>query len=444
MTFSYVGRLGMNFWLEAILAACALMLFGYLTAGEAEMLIFTLAVSLPFIIGGWLYRAGGQNTLLHLLLYPLLAGVAVLGFYWFDSFLIALLLAGGIYWRIHELSQDIFHFDNLLKRFIFAYGICLTHLALASMFLPSDAESPFDPQAFYGMFVVILASYLVLNACLYMVHVQIPHGRPPVRIRLTLSVQWLLSRALLVSGYLLGGYSLLWLLSTLWNWMKGPLGDLVNALFAPILQMLSDWTEGLAGLFSKNRNIENMLNNQENGAELPYEELQGTGEPLFTALEPYLIAALVLLAAILLARYIWKRRNSLKAGENSPTLPVMQTTLSELEPLETEPEQPMLDLQTFFQGRRGPSEEPVRYAYYQFLKHMSGQGIPMHRYETTQEYLKRLRHQLQDSEQIQLAEQITRFYEQYRYQEHSLSDSDLEAMQEAVRKLLETSPPPRT
>jgi len=437
MSFSFLGRLGLGFWLEALLAASALMLFGYLAAGKTEMLLFAIAVSVPFMIGVWLYRAGGQNTLLHLLLYPLLAGAALLGFYWFDSWLIALLLAGGLYWRIHELSQDTFHFDNLLRRFIFVNAICLTHLALAALFLPADPKAPFDPQAFYGMLAVILASYLVLNACLYMSHVQIPHGRPPFRIRLTLSAQWFLSRVLLVSGYLLGGYSLLWLLHVLWTWLKDPFWELLYNLFDPLMQMLSSWT---AGLFA-NRQMEEIKNNQEMGKDQPYEELEGAGEPLFTALEPYLIAGLVLLAAVLLARFIWKRRHTPKAGEEVLSVPVLQTTISELEPSESEPGQPLLDLNTFFKNRKGPSEEPVRYAYYQFLQHMSAQGIPIHRYETTQEFLQRLRTSLPDPIQVQLAERITRFYEQYRYQEHSLSEPDLEAMLEAVRKLLETSPP---
>jgi putative NADPH-quinone reductase len=64
--------------------------------------------------------------------------------------------------------------------------------------------------------------------------------------------------------------------------------------------------------------------------------------------------------------------------------------------------------------------------------------MPIYRFETSQEYLKRLQQQWQDAASLQLAATITDSYEKYRYHEQSLSPEELAAMQQAVKSLRET------
>ncbi|MCM3079288.1 DUF4129 domain-containing protein [Brevibacillus invocatus] len=439
MSFFALGRLGIHFWMEALMTAGLLMLFGFLSISVTHMLVFGLAASALFLMGSWLHQSGSRILLLHLLMYPLFAGIGMLGYLFFDSWLIALLLTGLLYWRVQSISQSSFQYDNLQNRFFLTVWICLTHLIIAVLFLRSGDGATIDPVPFYGMFILILASYLVLNWLVYMTDLRNTQARPSVGMTLSLGTQLLATRSLVVAGYVLCASLLLWLIGSLWAWLKEPVGELLYLLFSPILELFSEWSQSLAGLLANNKRITDMLHDQGGAAEQAQENMDGTGVPLFASLEPYLIGGTILLVAVLLALYIWRQRNLTKAeADHQESQPIASSVLTDLAPPE-EPEQPMLDLDRFFHRRPGPTEDPVRYAYFEFLQHMSRQGIQIYRYETSQEFLQRLRIQLNNAEHLVLAERITRYYEQYRYQEHSLSPEDLAAMQQAVRQLIASS-----
>lgn len=422
--------------MEALVTAGLLMLFSYLPISVAQMLFFALAASALFLIGSWLHQSGSRILLLHFLMYPLLAGIGMLGYMFFDSWLIALLLTGLLYWRIQSISQSSFQYDNLQNRFFLAICICLTHLMISVLFLRTANGVAFDPVPFYGMLALILASYLVLNWIIYMTDLRNTQARPSVGTAVSLGTRLLATRSLVVAGYVLCASLLLWLLRSLWARLKEPVGEMLYLLFSPILELLAEWSQHLAGLLVNNKRITDMIQDQGGAAEQANENMNGTGVPLFASLEPYLIGGTILLVAVLLALYIWRQRNLTQAkADHQESLPIASNVLTDLVAPE-EPGQPALDLDRFFHRRPGPSEDPVRYAYFEFLQHMSRQGIQIYRYETSQEFLQRLRRQLDSAEHLVLAERITRYYEQYRYQEHSLSPEDLAAMQQAVRQLI--------
>jgi Domain of unknown function (DUF4129) len=434
MTFAALGRSGIPFWMEALLASSLLMFFGYLTTGVAHMFVFVLTAFLFFLIGSWLHRSGGRFLALHLLLYPLFAGVAILSYMLFNSWLIAVILTGLLSWRIYSLSHSSLHFDLLQNRFYLAISICLMHLTLAVLFLPTKDNGVFDPAPYYGMLVLISVSYLVLNYLLYLTKEQLVHARPAARITALLGTQALATRSLIISVFLLVAAFLLWLLNTLWTWLREPLGELLSLLAKPFVETLAEWTEKLAAIIAK---LSALFGGGGQGTPRPPEPIplneQANEVSLITAWESSIIAGIILIVVVTLTLYIWRQR---KLSNTTIELhPLADARLTDLKPVSDEEAPPLLDLDRFFHKRLGPSDDPVRYAYFEFIQIMSGKGIRIYRYETSQEFLRRLREHLKNPEQLVLAERITRYYEQYRYQEHSLSNEDLAAMQQAVRQL---------
>ncbi|WP_312114548.1 DUF4129 domain-containing protein [Brevibacillus reuszeri] len=441
MTLSTVGRWTLAFWLEALLIGSCLTLLGWMSAGLSPLLAFTVISLLLLIAGSWLYQGGGRSLLLHLLLYPTVLGVGLFSYYMFGSWLIALLLAGLYYWRIHSVSADGIGHANLQRRFVLALMVCLMQLVVAGVYGSVAHPDTFDPGVYYEMLMLILGSFLLVSMGAYVLREESLPVRLSAKIRMTLGGQVLGSRLLLIALYLAGGSALLGLLQLLWSWLKGPIGSALYFLLVPLLKVLTEWMEGLSEKMGKDRRVTDLLNNQGQGEEMPHEQVNA-GEPLISMLEPYLIAAVILVFLIILGRYMWKRRYQAIQESKKEAVTASPTVYT---PVSSVPDQDdtSWDVANWFKKPIGPTEEPARYAYFQFLQEMAKQGFTIHRHETSQEFLRRIqRHPLPNPNRLELASRITGYYEQYRYQEQSLRDTDLEAMQEAVQALRSISPPP--
>ncbi|MDF2679312.1 MAG: hypothetical protein K0R47_502 [Brevibacillus sp.] len=437
MIVTTIGRWTLAFWLEALLLAGGFMLFGYLSASFGPFLLFGIIASLLFAMGGLIFHEGSRNPLFPMLLYVIVAGVGVLGYLVFDSWMIALIAAALFFWRIQAVASDGISHANLQRRFVLVLLVCLVQLVIGGLYGSAVHSEAFQATTYYWMLGLTLGSYLLLSLLEYVTREQIITPRLPASSRVKLGGQVLAAHSLVTIGYLLVASAVLGALALLWSWVKGPLGSGLYWLMKPILEQLAAWTEGLSGVLGKDRRVNDLLDNQGQGGDQPYLPTD-QGEPLFNVLEPYLIVGVSLLILIGLARFIWKRRHH-KEGAPEQTPPTSDATAwTPLSGSDGEEGSPLRDIRHWFKKTPGPADDPARYAYYQFLKHTASRGMPIYRFETSQEYLKRLQQQWQDAASLQLAATITDSYEKYRYHEQSLSPEELAAMQQAVKSLRET------
>ncbi|QHZ58729.1 DUF4129 domain-containing protein [Brevibacillus sp. NSP2.1] len=435
MSFSLVSRWTLTFWLEALLVGGSLMMLGWMTADFGALLFFCLAGCLLLIAGSWLYHHGGRHTVLHLLLYPFVLGVGVLSFVLFGSWLIALALAGVFFWRIQGAAANGINHVSLLRRFVLAFMVCLIQLVVAALYGTAVDSETFSPAPYFGMLALVTASYVLIAVGAYLLREEALPIRLPARLRLMLAGQVLGTRLLVTVGYVAAASALLGLLSLLWSWVKGPLGTGLYMLIEPALQMLAEWISGLSQVLDKDQRVHNVLNNEGQGGNPPLEPVS-QGEPLFSLLEPYLISLFVVVALFLLGRYMWKRRNRNWQAEPKAVTAAPAIDLAPLPPA-AEGEAAEWDVSKWFKKPLGPADDATRYAYFQFLQTMGKQGVTIHPHETTQEFLQRLqKHPALTAAQLELAGKITDFYEQYRYQEHPLSQQELADMQQAVQALV--------
>ncbi|KQL43477.1 hypothetical protein AN963_28935 [Brevibacillus choshinensis] len=438
MIVTTIGRWTLAFWLEALLLAGCFMLFGYLSAGFGPFLLFGIITSLLFVIGGLIFHEGSRNPLFLMLLYVIVAGVGVLSYLTFDSWMIALIVAALYFWRIQAVASDGISHANLQRRFVLVLMVCLIQLVIGGLYGSAVHSEDFQATTYYWMLGLTLGSYLLLSLLEYVTREHTIPTLLPASIHVKLGGQVLAAHSLVTIGYLLIASAVLGALALLWSWVKGPLGSGLYWLIEPILKKLADWAEGLSGVLERDGRVNDVLDNQGQGADQSYLPLD-QGEPLINLLEPYLIAGASLLILIVLTRYIWKRRYH-KEGVPEQTPPTHDasawTPLSESDDKDGSP---LRDVRHWFKKTPGPADDPVRYAYYQFLKHTASRGMPIYRFETSQEYLLRLQRQWQDPASLQLAAKITDSYEKYRYREQSLAPEELAAMKQAVKSLRETA-----
>lgn len=434
MTGITIGRWTLAFWLEALLIASALMLFGWMSASVIHFLTFGVIASLLLALGSLAFHEGSRHPLFHMLLYPIVAAAGVSGYLAFDSWPLALILAALCFWRIHSVASSGVSHANLQRRFVLALMAGLMQLSLAALFETAASPGAFDPSVYYGMLGLTLGSYLLLGSIEFVTREPFIPFRLPAGLRAKLGGQVVASHSLITLGFVLVASVVLGALGMLWSWVKGPLGSGLYWLIEPVLKQLAAWSESLTGAFEKDGRVNDLLDNQGQGSDASYLP-DAQGEPLISLLEPYLLAAAALIVVALLGRAIWKRRFR-KNGSLEETAPAVTPTA--WSPLaEGESDQPLWDVRKWFQKAPGPSDDPVRYAYYQFLQHAAALGKPIYRYETSQEYLRRLMQQWQDPDRLRLAAQITDCYEWYRYHEQSLTPDELAAMQQAVKALRE-------
>lgn len=437
MIVTTIGRWTLAFWLEALLLAGGFMLFGYLSASFGQFLLFGIIASLLFVMGGLIFHEGSRNPLLPLLLYVIVAGVGVLGYLVFDSWMIALIVAALFFWRIQAVASDGISHANLQRRFVLVLMVCLIQLVIGGLFGSAVHSDTFHTSTYYWMLGLTLGSYLLLSLLEYVTREQIITTRLPVSIRVKLGGQVVAAHSLVTIGYLLVASAVLGALALLWSWVRGPLGSGLYWLIEPILKKLADWAEGLSGVLGRDGRVNDLLDNQGQDTDQSYLPID-QGEPLINILEPYLIAGASLLILIVLARFIWKRRY-LKQGAPEQAPPTSDATAwNPLSGSGGEEGSPLRDVRHWFKKTPGPADDPVRYAYYQFLEHTASRGMPIFRSETSQEYLQRLQQHWQDPASLQLAATITDSYEKYRYREQALAPEELAAMEQAVKSLRET------
>jgi hypothetical protein len=69
---------------------------------------------------------------------------------------------------------------------------------------------------------------------------------------------------------------------------------------------------------------------------------------------------------------------------------------------------------------------------------MADAGLRIEPFETSQEYLRRLRREWPHPDALELAGRITRYYEQYRYLEKPLSSEELADLRDCVETIQKT------
>lgn len=436
MIFTTIGRWTLAFWLEAFLLAGGLMLFGYLKAGLGPFLLFGVIASLLFVIGSLAFHEGSRNPLFTLLLYLIVAGAGVLGYLIFDSWMLALILAALFFWRMQAIASEGISHANLQRRFVLVLMIGLIQLVIGGLYGTAVHSDSFHASTYYWILGLTLTSYLLISLLEYATREQIVTTRLPAPIRVKLGGQVLASHTLVTLAFLLVAAAILGALRLLWSWVKGPLGSGLYWLLEPLLEKLASWAEGLSSVLEKDGRVNDLLDNQGQGGDQPYLPVD-QGEPLISLLEPYLIAGASLAILIGLARLIWKRRYR-KMDVPETAEPADSTAWTPLAASNRDDGTPLWDVRQWFKRAPEPEDDPVRYAYYQFLKHIASLGVPINRSETSLEYLKRLEQHWKDPDRLQLATKITASYEKYRYREQSLTPEELAAMQQAVKSLRET------
>lgn len=435
MTLSLMGRWTLAFWLEAMLTGVFLILFGYMTAGLGQLLSFCLVAAILLIAGSWLYHSGGGRFMLHLLLYPLVFVIGMGSYYLYDSWLIALILAAVYFWRVQSAASEGYRHDSLQRRFVLALMAGLIQLVLTVLYTSIVDPGSYSLAASFSMLVLITLSYIFVAIVAFVLREGSLSTRLPARISLLLGSQVLGTRFLLIAGYLAVGSIVLSLIYWIWSWLKGPVSAGLYTLFEPVLIFIVELFEQLYERANqKQANIQVLMESAGPREDNPVVQIQ-LGESLFSVLQPYLIIAFILACVILLGRYIWKKRFKGTITLEKEVAAAQNTVLTTVPPSSSE-ESVEDGSAKWFKQPVGPEDDPTRYAYYQFLVLMEKQGMPIELHETPQEFFNRLREQsLLDAAQLDAVARITRYYQQYRYQEKSLPEADLTAMQQAVQTL---------
>ncbi|USG66280.1 DUF4129 domain-containing protein [Brevibacillus ruminantium] len=438
MNRAHLIRQSMMFWQESTLAAILLMLVGWLPSTLESFAGFAVSATILLAIGLWLYEGSSGRSALHLLLYPLVIAAGILMYQTFDSLLLAALAAALLFWRIHTLSSLSYTSDSLQRMFLITLAICLFHLAITALFGSMMKEVQTAPDQLFPVLALLLAGYLLTSFVEYLTREQNGNTSASSRLPLWMGGQLVGSRLLLVVGYMAAGTLCLAILNLFWGLIKKPLGDLLTWLLGPVVQAVSDMVENLAAFLNKNQKVHDLLDQKnESNQEIPLEEAVHTGDPLMTLWQPYLIAGAVAIIAVVLGWVIWKRRKtSIRTTEIADASAIPEVLLSELPSDHADESKPAWDLEALRQSVANSEDDPVHYSYFRFLLHMVGIGLRIAPYETTQEYLRRLRQQWPDPAKLELAAHITRYYEQSRYVEKPLTAEELAHLQQCLEALL--------
>ncbi|KKX54930.1 DUF4129 domain-containing protein [Brevibacillus borstelensis] len=439
MSRSFLIRQSFLFWQESVLAAVLLMLIGWLPSLPGSVAGFACGATVLLALGLWLYEGGGRHIMLHFLLYPLVIAAGVLVYYLFGSLLLAALAAALFFWRVHALSTLTYTRATLQRLFVIALCISLFHLAILALFGSMMKDAVYDAKQLSPVLVLILGGYLLSSIGEYLTRQDTKGAFPPSAYAASLGGQLLGSRLLLALGYTAVTGLLLLVLSFLWGVAKKPLGDALYWLFGPALRAAGNLIEQLAGALGNNQRVNDLMNESTEATdELPLDEMEFAGEPLFSLWEPYLIGGIVVVVAASVGWAIWKRRRR-TASLNAADIPVQaETALQELTDEGANEGRPIWNLDELRKKTAGPEEDPVRYSYYRFLLHMADAGLRIEPFETSQEYLRRLRREWPHPDALELAGRITRYYEQYRYLEKPLSSEELADLRDCVETIQKT------
>jgi len=422
------------FNLEAHLGVALLALFGYLPAATGTLLLSWLSLLLILTIGAWLYQGGGRSLQLHFLLYPFIAAAGWLAWWQLDSLLIAIAAAGAIFWRVHTIVTIRLYHDDLLRVFTLAAFAWLANLVAQAMIIPlaTGHKGTFGPL--FGMLALLLLTYVWAGWGLFLSRERHGMDRLPRQTALRLGWELWQAKAALLLLYAAVASLLIFLLSFLWNGVKPLLGAWLTQLAGPLLRWIEAWIEQLAARLARDGEAP-PINTGEGTAEEQAGQFAGAqGETLFSQLQPYLVALLVLAAVGWLAWKMWQRRYR---PHNQPKTETDRGTAAQITPLDESPS-PNLGLKERLQAAWErwfqPVNDPVRQLYRQFLHELAREGLPKRADETSLEYLHRLQAALADPQKAALAAQITEYYQRQRYQNRPLDVEEVSAMEACVKQ----------
>lgn len=423
------------FWLEAMLATGLLSLLGYLPTRFGAMLGFTLLAACLLGLGAWLYQGGGRSMWLHLLLYPLTLALGIVSYLWFASWIVALAISGAFFWRIHTVvSTRIYHFD-LLRRFGFTVVVYLAALVYHALIVSLTEAGTAGVPHLFGMLAALLISYVLTSEGEFLtrekpVGVSVPAG---LRMRFT----WELGQVKLLAlgAYVAVASLLLLALSFIWSLVSRLLGPLLHAVVSPLLALIEQWINQLVLTLSKDRRLDLVTGKDGKPGNVIDHGMSGQEETLFSLLQPYLIAGIVLAFACWLGWKMWQRRRRSVSHADASEAVVSTARLARIDAQAGNGAGLGGVIQSFLDRFSAPREDQARYLYYQFLRYMKAQGMPMRKDETSQEFLQRIAEKWPGGQRLSLATQLTDLYQRHRYQQQVLTHEELAAMDRCFQEL---------
>ncbi|UFJ40888.1 DUF4129 domain-containing protein [Brevibacillus humidisoli] len=429
MNTSSYTRIALILSLEAQAAAALLLALRYLPLDFVQLFGFFAAMSLLLAVGAWLYQGGGFSMTLHLLLYPLALAVGVAGYLLYQSVLLALLLAGGYYWRIHAVStSQLTEQKAFLHRFLWATLLYAGCLFLYTLFLAGEVAP------ILGMLAVSTLWFIVVSGAEYITRDKPAGAHTSGKALASLSGQLAQLQLLTLAAYAACAGLVLAVLAALWQTVKQLLYSLAVTLTGPLLQLLEQWIEQLANLVAEDQRSENLIGGQGGADESVPIGSDALGESLISQLAPYLTGAIVLCFLLWFGWRIWRTRRYVPETEQLDRSAQQTATITAVADGDGSSLSWTEEIKAFFKRRTTP-DDPVRHSYYQFLLAMAAKGMPIRKNETSQEYLRRIGSTRQDDSLTALANRITRYYEQHRYSSTPLSPEDLASLQSDVEKL---------
>ncbi|MGO0062756.1 DUF4129 domain-containing protein [Brevibacillus fluminis] len=421
MNDNAVLRSSLALTFEAQIIALLLFVTPYLAFSGKSAIGLFLTISVLFSAGSFFYQKSSRGFLGLILLSLTVLLVAVLGYVYADSVILALAGAAVYYWRLHVRAAEGITLPELTKRFtlvMFTYVCLMIWLALTGAFSLADL-----------MLALSFSTVWFLIMC-YLEFLTRDAGSAALsggKIAVFASQQAGLAIGI-IAVFLTAASLLYYALAYGFALIKGPVLSLLKVVFMPLLLWLDSLVAALKGKASNNTALNKFLE-QGGGAQQEYAPPPPVQQDLFSRLEPYLIALVALLILFVLARMVWKhyKKNKRVDQPMQPITPPAQT-VEKLSPSVIVEEKPHENLQKW----HVPQNDRVRYAYYRFLQQMSERGMLIHLEETSREFLQRIRAAYANSPVTPLAERITRTYESYRYGGQQLAEDEIVRMEADV------------
>lgn len=422
------------FTLEAFIATGLLTLFGYLPGQFWPMLGFTVIATTLLALGAWLYQGGGRSMWIHILLYPLIAFSGMAGYLLFDSWIVGLAIAGGYYWRIHTVvTIRLCHFD-LLRRFSMAVIIFLSALLYHALVV-SLAHGTAGIPPLFGMLALLFIAYLIVSEGEFLTREKPAGTLVPARSRNRLVVELGLLKLIVLGAYVAVASAIFFAAAFLWSLVKGALASLLFAAFAPLLTLIEQWINRLTQALSKDRRIDLVTGNDGEPGNVVWNGVNGQEETLFSLLQPYLIGGIILAFVCWLGWKMWQRRHVPVEQAHASESTASPSRISRIESEKSGGDGLGGMVQSLLDRWRVPKDDQARYLYYQFLRYMKAQGLPMRKDETSREFMLRIQQEWQQDRRLSLVVQITDFYQRHRYQKQPLSSEEMALLENCFREL---------
>ncbi|RNB87028.1 DUF4129 domain-containing protein [Brevibacillus fluminis] len=424
MNDNTVLRSSLALTFEAQIIALLLFITPYLAFSGKSAIGLFLTISVLFSAGSFFYQKSSRGFLGLILLSLTVLLVALLGYVYADSVILALIGAAVYYWRLHARAAEGITLPELTKRFtlvMFAYVCLMIWLAMTGAFSLADL-----------MLAISFSTIWFLIMC-YLEFLTRDTGSSALsggKIGVFAGQQAGLTIGI-ITVFLAAASLLYYALAYSFTWIKGPVFSLLKVVFMPLLLWLDSLIAALKGKASNNTALNKFLE-QSGDSQQEYAPPPPVQQDLFSRLEPYLIALVALLILFVLGRMVWRHYTKNKRVDQpaQPITPPAQT-VEKLAPSVITEEKTHENLQKW----HVPQNDRVRFAYYQFLQQMSKRGMLIHLEETSREFLQRIRSTYISSPLTPLAERITRAYESYRYGGQQLAEDEIARMETDVAEL---------